>query len=90
MEDDKRVHISICMGSSCFARGNLRTLELLRERLKARGQEGTVAIKGVLCCGQCSHGPNLTIEGQAQEQIEPAALGALLDRYLGPGDGAPR
>ncbi|MGC4122830.1 MAG: (2Fe-2S) ferredoxin domain-containing protein [Myxococcales bacterium] len=84
MEDDKRVHISICMGSSCFARGNQRTLELLREELKARGQEGAVALKGALCCGQCSHGPNLVIEGKAQEQVEPAALGALLDSILGP------
>jgi NADH:ubiquinone oxidoreductase subunit E len=85
MEASRRTLISICMGSSCFARGNNRTLQVLREYLRTRQLEDQVDVKGLLCGGGCSQGPNLVIDGMAYHAVQPAALVELLDHHFRPG-----
>jgi NADH:ubiquinone oxidoreductase subunit E len=74
--------ITVCMGSSCFARGNNRNLELLLEYLDKRGLRDQVQLKGTLCEGRCSQGPTLLIDDQLNPRIDPVSLVGLLDHHF--------
>ena len=53
--------LTICLGSSCFTRGNDANLPRLQQWLKRKGLEDKVALKGARCEGRCQHGPNLRL-----------------------------
>jgi NADH:ubiquinone oxidoreductase subunit E len=77
--------IQICLGSSCFCRGNSENLRILQEYLASRGLSASVTTTGHLCEDECSRGPNLTIDGVMHHAVDAAALRALLDRRFGEG-----
>lgn len=72
------VEIVICMGSSCYSRGNSRTLLAIQEYLWQQKLEAKLV--GHLCEGECSAGPNISIAGQRHRQVDAAtAVGLLQD-----------
>jgi len=77
-----KAEIVICMGSSCFARGNSRNLELLQAFLKRRGLEEEVLLRGSRCEGHCLVGPNITIRGETFNRVFPENLEELLERFF--------
>lgn len=77
------VNVTICMGSSCFARGNSRNLEAVRAWLAAHGREAEVALKGCRCGGKCGDGPNVWIGGVCHSGVTPEAVPALLAEAFG-------
>lgn len=72
--------ITICMGSSCFARGNKRNLKIIEEYLARYKTD--CALNGRGCVGRCRSGPNLSIDGEAFEQVDSETLIDLLDSKL--------
>jgi NADH:ubiquinone oxidoreductase subunit E len=70
--------ITICMGSSCFSRGNNRNLEVIQNFLKNRSMTGEVELTGHLCQGFCNKGPNVTINGKMFHDMNPAGISDLL------------
>lgn len=74
--------IEICMGSSCFSRGNPDNLRAVREYLTTNGLAATVRVAGHLCENQCSDGPNLRVNGRVFRGVTPAAIKTLLDVEL--------
>lgn len=75
----------ICMGSACFARGNSRTVEAVREHLQKRGLEHAVKVTGTLCQNHCRQGPNIEVDGECLCGVDPSTLGDLLDDRFGDG-----
>jgi len=63
-----RREIVICLGSSCFARGN--------------GLADKVFFKGDHCFGECSSGPNLKIGGKIYTQISEENIHHILAEAL--------
>ena len=81
--------ITICMGSSCFSRGNevnVRTIEaFLKENgLEASlsGLEGGAELAGTLCEERCKEGPIVVIDGVVHRNVTPAILPDLLSGLL--------
>ena len=74
--------MEICLGSSCFSRGNALTLERVEELLEKLGIRSGVNLKGRLCTDNCANGPCLTIDGCAYHRIHPDAAGDLLLHHL--------
>jgi NADH:ubiquinone oxidoreductase subunit E len=74
--------LTICLGSSCFTRGNDENLPRLQAFLKARGLEGRVALKGSRCEGRCQQGPNLRLGNAFLDGAPSSALLDALDRLL--------
>ncbi len=72
--------IQICMGSSCFARGNKRNLKIIEEYLLR--YEIDCALSGRGCVGNCRSGPNLCIDGEKFERVDSESLIDLLDAKL--------
>jgi NADH:ubiquinone oxidoreductase subunit E len=79
------VRIDICMGSSCFARGNAENLRMVREYVARNCPEAVVNLRGTLCREQCSSGPSITIDGREHRAVTPGSVLELLDRELASG-----
>lgn len=78
--NDDALEVVICLGSSCFARGNSENLATLNEY--AQRHEGSVSIRltGRLCQDQCKQGPNLAIGGELYHSVSAARLRELLQQ----------
>ena len=72
----------ICLGSSCFSRGNKDVVMFIREYLKKHNIEDKVIFKGSRCMDNCSNGPNLMINGKIIEGITLTGVEVILDKEL--------
>jgi len=83
MNDAKEpIELAICMGSSCFSRGNKKNIVLIREYIDLHGLCGKVILKGHLCEGLCKDGPNLTVDGIVVSLMNSDSLEFILDIHL--------
>ena len=79
---DNKPTITICMGSSCFSRGNNRHLSTIQLFLARRGLEAVVELAGSRCEGLCMQGPNIRIDGKLIPDLnEDSLLAALNARF---------
>ena len=79
MEKDK-TNITICLGSSCFARGNSQNLKFIQEYLQQRGLKDRVNFKGQLCSKLCNEGPVIIINGETYKEVNRIKLEDILDK----------
>lgn len=56
-----KVKVEICMGSSCFARGNSHILSTIEEFVEKNNHSDSIVIIGHLCMNNCSRGPVIRI-----------------------------
>ncbi|MBO5964035.1 MAG: NAD(P)H-dependent oxidoreductase subunit E [Bacteroidales bacterium] len=81
MEEKKE--IVICLGSSCFARGNNKNLEFIQEYLKVNDLKSKITFKGQLCSQQCSKGPVVIIDGEMFTDVNKTKLMEILNSKFG-------
>ncbi len=81
-ETKEQTELAICMGSSCFSRGNKRNIRLIKEYIEQHGLCGKVVMKGHLCEGLCKDGPNISVDGQIFNDIDSDVLEFILDEHL--------
>jgi NADH:ubiquinone oxidoreductase subunit E len=77
---DNSIDVTICLGSSCFARGNGENLAILKNFAQNEKNRLRLHLTGSLCQEHCKQGPNLTIDGESHHGIHAEALRALLRR----------
>jgi NADH:ubiquinone oxidoreductase subunit E len=70
--------IEICMGSSCFTRGNRESLGLIESFLLMNQLKAEVELKGSLCMDCCGKGPHIKINGETFHEVAPEKLEKLL------------
>jgi NADH:ubiquinone oxidoreductase subunit E len=75
--------LTICLGSSCFARGNRKTLSLIQDYIKEHHLEGKVKFKGNHCFGKCIMGPVLKVGDNVYEQVNENSISEILENELG-------
>ncbi len=74
--------MQICLGSSCFSRGNKEVITYIKEYLKQHHLEDKVIFKGSRCIGNCINGPNLKINSKIIEGVTLAGIDIILDKEL--------
>lgn len=74
--------ITICMGSSCFSRGNNINAESIERFLREHNLDSRVEVRGCLCSGRCKDGPNIRINDELLQGIEPGMIFDLLEHKL--------
>lgn len=79
----EKILVELCMGSSCFARGNARTLAMLENYISENNLEDRVELIGHLCLGACSIGPNVKIGEVTHSGISSECVVDLLCEALG-------
>lgn len=63
MSAECKVRIELCMGSSCFARGNSSILMDVESYLEENDLADEVSLEGHLCLCNCNSGPHVKING---------------------------
>lgn len=76
------VTVELCMGSSCFARGNAKALEHLEAFIESNKLTDRIDLSGHLCLGNCSEGPNVKIDGILHQHIHPESVVPLVRQAL--------
>lgn len=74
--------IKICMGSSCFARGNAKNLQLIQKYLKDNNLEAEVELVGLRCYDNCIKGPNICIDDEEYNNIDMGSLLDILEKHF--------
>lgn len=64
-----KIEIVVCMGSSCFARGNAQNLELIENYIKENNLNAKIELSGSRCEGKCAEGPNIIVNGIEYAQV---------------------
>ncbi len=85
--EDGSIEIVVCLGSSCFARGNSEILAALQQYVQSKGLKTPVRLAGCLCQDQCKQGPNLKVGSEFHHNITAARLRELLQQLDGPSRG---
>lgn len=79
----EKVTLELCMGSSCFARGNKEILQAIEGFIGEKGLDDRIELEGHLCMGKCAQGPNLRINGVDYSSVSsPEEALALLVKAL--------
>jgi len=78
----KKPKLTICMGSSCFARGNEENLKLIERYLDSHKlrDEVDLVLGCSLCQNACSGGPNIDVDGKRYGKVDK---GVALDILKG-------
>jgi len=70
--------MQICLGSSCFSRGNKEVVQFIRDYLKKNHLDDKVIFSGARCMGHCNNGPNLIVNGRIIENVGIAGAEKIL------------
>lgn len=83
MAEKEKLRVELCMGSSCFARGNSGTLMSLEEFSEQNGLSDRIELEGHLCLGKCNSGPHMRIGDKEYSGItDPEAVIDLIKKAL--------
>ena len=79
---DNIVKVELCMGSSCFARGNSSVLSAIENFINENNLEDRVELEGHLCLGRCNTGPHVAINGKEYSELDEDNVIDLLNKEL--------
>lgn len=74
--------LKMCLGSSCFARGNKEILKVVKAFVLKHGLDKTIDFRGSHCFNKCQDGPNLTIDGKFYHGINIDNIEDILKENL--------
>lgn len=79
MTNRKEITIEVCMGSSCFMRGNAENLQYIEAFIHNHKIESKIELFGSRCKRQCDKGPNVIIDGQIYNNVSTEDIEKILD-----------
>lgn len=74
--------VIICLGSSCFARGNKELLKYIQKYIRHKRLEEKVHFKAGHCFEKCSEGPNMIIGDKVYNNVSGKNIEELLSEGL--------
>jgi len=80
--EETSIEITICMGSSCFARGNKKTLEAIQGFLRETGLSSRISLAGSHCLGKCVNGPVIKINNTFYTNVDESNVVGYIEAYL--------
>jgi NADH:ubiquinone oxidoreductase subunit E len=78
-----KIDIEICLGSSCFARGNKQLVQDIKAFIVENQISHKVNLKGKHCFGVCEKGPNVKINDEVHEYATSERVLEVLESALG-------
>jgi NADH:ubiquinone oxidoreductase subunit E len=70
--------IKVCMGSACFAKGNLENLEFIKEYIQENNLDSEVSIVGSLCENKCEMGPRIIVNNKEYTNVKKEDIAKIL------------
>ena len=82
MKSAEQIDIVVCMGSSCFARGNKNNLEYLENLAETGKLNIKLELSGNRCEKKCAEGPNIVINNKMYSNVTRDDLKKILSKFL--------
>ena len=79
--NDEIPGITVCMGKSCYVRGNQENLIYIESFLKQRGLDVRVDLRGQRCGESCESGPHITVGNWVYSDVTLVKLKGLLVKH---------
>jgi NADH:ubiquinone oxidoreductase subunit E len=79
---NQKHQITICLGSSCFARGNKGIVNLVKNYIKDNKLSNKVTLTGSHCFTECKNGPNMKIDDVLYSNLTEETLTDILENAL--------
>lgn len=79
---NEKYDIIICLGSSCFARGNKKTVQAIETYIKEHNLVDKVFFHGGHCFGNCENGPILKINKKIFENVDHLNVIEILSKEI--------
>ena len=73
------VKIKVCMGSACFARGNLENITIIEQYIKDHHLDAEIELFGARCEEKCECGPNIYIDDVCFQGVTPERILKVLE-----------
>ncbi|MFH1120327.1 MAG: NAD(P)H-dependent oxidoreductase subunit E [Bacteroidota bacterium] len=80
---EQRVDIQICLGSSCFSRGNKKLVKVIEQYLDENNLRHLVLFHGSHCFSSCDKGPLMNIDGKEFAQLNEEKVLMILNSFFG-------
>lgn len=77
---NKKTEVIICLGSSCFARGNKTTLGLIDKYIRDNQLQDKVFFHGGHCFNKCSEGPVIKIDNETYTGVNELNIIDILNK----------
>lgn len=74
--------IKLCMGSSCFMRGNNDNLAFLEDYIKVNSLPLKIELLGCRCQNCCGNGPHIFINDKKFSNVNPQKLKELIENEV--------
>lgn len=71
--------IKVCLGSSCYVRGNDKMLAFIEDYIQKNKKEISIELVGCRCTNLCQDGPNIFIEDKKYSNISKDELIKVLE-----------
>lgn len=77
-----KINITVCMGSSCFARGNQQNLTFIEDFISKNNLDADIDLAGARCENKCASGPNIVINGIEYNNVTEEKLEEVLSEFM--------
>lgn len=74
--------IIICLGSSCFSRGNKKLVQVIRAYLDEHLLSDEVVFRGAHCFNMCEKGPVMKIDGKEFTALDEDKVLQVLEEEI--------
>ena len=74
--------ITVCMGNSCFSRGNSANTQIIQNFIEEYKLSDSVQVQGCPCEDECKQGPNIRIDDKLFSNVYSEGLLDLLQQEL--------
>lgn len=78
----KRTEVVICLGSSCFSRGNKNLLKVIAQYIIDKKIEDRINFHGGHCFGSCAEGPILKINENLYTGVDEQKVVDILNSHF--------
>lgn len=75
---DGRIDLQICLGSSCFSRGNKAIVKIIDEYIRKNNLSEQVYFHGGHCFSKCEKGPSLLANGKYYNNLSEDSIKEVL------------
>ena len=77
-----KIELNICLGSSCFARGNKKIVHDIQSYIEVNQLQDKVILKGGHCFGHCAKGPVIKLNDEIYENVSYSDVINILNKEL--------
>jgi len=83
--------VSVCMGTACYVKGAGEILERIEKKLNIKSgsitPDGMFSIDSTRCIGACGLAPIVTVNDDIYDQVDPADVDSIIEKYMNDSEG---